>query len=114
MTVNPTFLAFAAAFGAGPAIYAVLLRLTPHRLTLLLLGGGVAVAIVAAFALLGQRPIVSLLSLWLAWVFAISLLVLALRRRALLPRTLRTSFVTGLLATTLPWFGLATARMVAS
>lgn len=114
MTIDPTFIAFGAAFGAGPAIYAVLQRLTPHRLTLLLLGGCVAVGIVAAFAFLGQRPVVSLLCLWLAWVCAISLLVLALRRRALSPRTRRTSFVTGLLATTLPWFGLATARMVAS
>ena len=73
-----------------------------------------AIAMVAAFGLLGSRPLVSLASLWLSWVLTLALMVLALGRRAQSPRVRHRSFTAGLLATTLPWFGLATARMVSS
>ncbi len=65
-----------------------------------------------AVSLRASVPLLALACLWLSWVLAVALMILALRRRALSPRLKRVSFVAGLLGTTLPWFGLSTAQMV--
>ncbi|MFZ5963159.1 hypothetical protein ACOXXX_09430 [Thalassococcus sp. BH17M4-6] len=111
---GPFLLAFAASFVIGPVTYATLLRATPRGTAFGLLAAGTVAAVLGAFALRQPAPVASLACLWFAWVLAITLFVLALRRRLGTSPAWRPSFVTGLLATTLPWFGLATAQMVMS
>ncbi|MGR3273273.1 hypothetical protein DU478_03805 [Thalassococcus profundi] len=105
--------AFAVTFLAGPFIYLMLVRAqTP--LVLLPLALATLGSTGAAFALSKSQLIWSLGSLWLAWVLTVTLLVLALKQRLTQPRAWRACFVIGLLATTLPWFGLAAAQMMVS
>lgn len=54
-----------------------------------------------------------ILSFWMAWIAMLSLTMLAVRRKANAPGVQRIAFVVGAMATTLPWFGLFAARMVA-
>jgi len=107
------FWAFAVTFLAGPFIYLMLVR-TQTPLVLLPLALATLGSTGAAFALSKSQPIWSLGSLWLAWVLTVTLLVLALKQRLTQPRAWRACFVIGLLATTLPWFGLAAAQMMVS
>ncbi|SPF81241.1 hypothetical protein [Pseudoprimorskyibacter insulae] len=112
--------AFAVTFLAGPAIFAALMRLEPglFRLTALAL-----LALLAGASGMGLRTheaswlpvtpeVATLLLLWLSWVIAVALVAMALRWRITQARPRRTITVLGLLATTLPWFGLATARLM--
>ena len=109
-----TLFAFVACFVAGPLIYSALVRVAavPGAIGALCVAG--IASVVSAFALRQPMPGLSLTCLWLAWVLVISLFVLTLRRRLTSVKVWRASFVTGLFATTLPWFGLATAQLVTS
>ncbi len=111
-----TLIAFAATFVGGPALCAILLRLPERLWVMIALAIGVVAASAAAIwlqartgpsALLG-----SLAMLWLAWVLAVALLAHAVLRRISDPAPRRWVTVLTLLATTLPWFGLATARIM--
>ncbi len=112
MTNDLTLHTFAAVFVAGPSIYAMLLRLTPQNLSLAVPGCALLAAILGAFSLLATLPLASLVCLWLAWLLAIALFVPTLKQRELPIWVARSSCVVGLLATTKPWFGLTTAKMV--
>lgn len=109
---SPSLIAFALSFVAGPLICALLLRL-PHGIrTLLAIGLGVVISVTLALRLQMQAATASLVALWLAWVLAVAMVAMALRRRIEAPRPRRWVTVIAILATTLPWFGLATARLM--
>ena len=61
----------------------------------------------------GGTGLVSLGSLWLAWISAVAMVAMALRRLAPTVSVRRWLTIGALLATTLPWFGLATAQLMA-
>jgi len=117
------WLAFAMIFLAGPMAFWVLSKQPATRGYLLALWGitiglmalafglanyGISFAIAPRF--IGLSVI---LSFWMAWITMLALIVLALRRRANAHGAQRVAFVVGAMATTLPWFGLYAARMVA-
>jgi hypothetical protein len=54
-----------------------------------------------------------LASFWLAWITMLALIMLAVRRLGVSRGVRRAAFAIGAMATTLPWFGLYAARMVA-
>ena len=58
--------------------------------------------------------LVSLGLMWLSWVLAVAMVALTLHRHAGHAAPRRGVTIAGLLATPLPWFGLATARMMMS
>ncbi len=110
-----TFLAFVATFVVGPLLCAAAMAL-PGRLAPLI---GLAIGVVAAVTLAlrwqlqgGPAQLWSLVALWLAWVLAVAMVARALQSRLDTPRARRILTILALLATTLPWFGLATARMM--
>ncbi|MFW2542698.1 hypothetical protein ACN2XU_08660 [Primorskyibacter sp. 2E107] len=110
-----TFLAFVLIFGAGPLLCALLLRL-PTRLSVLI-GLGLAAIFCVTLALMLQslgpmRMLSSLILLWLAWVLAVAMTGHAFLRRLTGLRARRWVTTIALLTTTLPWFGLATARLM--
>jgi hypothetical protein len=114
MTSN-ALIAFALCFGAGPALCAVLLNLPGKVWALLMLA--VAVVLMATMALSYQLAgqagqLGSLVLLWLAWVLAVAMVALALRTKINDATARRWILILALLATTLPWFGLATAQIM--
>lgn len=111
---QPVIIAFLVTFVAGPALCALLLRLPSRVWSLGLLAIGVTVSGLGALRLqiTGAPAHVSLLLLWLAWVLGVAMMALALRTRIRNYRARRWLSVLALLATTLPWFGLATARLM--
>lgn len=110
---HETLAAFILSFGAGPNLFAILMRLGPGILApvalVVVMAAGGALWLQIHGSLIG-----SLIALWLAWVLAVALVVMALRRRIGAGRARRWVTTLGLLTTTLPWFGLATAQMMAS
>lgn len=109
----PLILMFLTCFVAGPSLCALLLRLPGEWPTMLGIGTlGLICAWVAVFLPnLNPRLILwSLAALWLAWVLCISLAGLAFKKRAQSYKAQRWITFIALLATPLPWFGLATAR----
>ena len=114
MRVSP-IIAFLLSVVAVPAICALLLRLPPHPATSASLGLGAALATAGALALLarsGALPARALI--WLGWLLAVAMAAQALRGRMPGPRARRALTVAALIATTVPWFGLATAEMMTS
>ncbi|MFK7939390.1 MAG: hypothetical protein AB8B82_08430 [Roseovarius sp.] len=57
--------------------------------------------------------VVILTVLWVAWIVILSMCVLAVRRRTGDGPATRWAFAIGAIATTLPWFGLNLAQVVA-
>lgn len=110
--MSPFGLAFAVVFIAGPVLFAILARLPGRALTLAVISGSAVAIVSAALILQSVQPALSLMCLWLAWVLALAVCFMALRPRLPGLRARRLAYVAGLLATTLPWFGLATAQMV--
>ncbi|MFD1340976.1 hypothetical protein [Litorisediminicola beolgyonensis] len=109
MRTDALILAYGLCFLAGPLIFLMALRADPGRSTALALGILVLAALVLAARLQSTTPAAALAALWLAWVGTVALLARAARARLTDPRTRRWGLVAGLLATTVPWFGLATA-----
>lgn len=108
-------LAFAFCFAIGPLLFRMLIAAEGSPARILLLAAAVVVSTVSALWLQVQGlDLASLLLLWLGWVIALTIVALALFRRLPAPRIRRWVTVAGLLATTIPWFGLATARMMIS
>ncbi len=110
-----TLIAFGVTFVAGPALCALCLRLPPRPLSLALLAVGVVGAVSLALWLQvtgGLGQLWSVLAMWLAWVLAIAMVALAFRRRITGRNGRRWLTLIAILATTLPWFGMATARMM--
>ena len=108
----PVLIAFAVSFAAGPLLY--LLMTAADVSPALLIALGRATLAVALFgAILAQNaPILGLACLWLSWVGAVAFVAHTLRR--VLGTPLRSPAIRagGALATTIPWFGLATAQMM--
>lgn len=105
-------IAFTVTFVLGPLLCAALLQLPSRLWTLIALALGMVGSTLYALRLMGQDPARALLALWLGWVLAVAMVAVAIRRRITAPRARRWVTVFALLATTLPWFGLATARMM--
>jgi high-affinity Fe2+/Pb2+ permease len=117
------WLAFAMVFLAGPTAFWVLSKQRATRGYLVALWIITFGLMALAFGLanyginLAIKPrfigLSVILSFWMAWITMLSLIMLAVRRKANAPGLHRAAFVVGAMATTLPWFGLYTARMVA-
>lgn len=108
-------IAFAACFIGGPLICAVLLRLPERIWALLVLAVAVVLSVTMALSYRladVDSHATSLVLLWLAWVLAVSMVALALRSKISNRKARRWVLILALLATTLPWFGLATAQMM--
>lgn len=104
---------FVVCFVVGPALCAGLMRLPATLPSLIGLALAILAATMAALRLQsGGAALVSLGLMWLAWVLAVSMAALALNRRATDARLRRWITIGALLATTLPWFGLATADLM--
>lgn len=106
----PLLISFLVSFVGGPLLCSALLALPRSLFVLLVLAGAVVVSMTLALRFQGGRPVLSLGLIWLGWVLAVAMVALAVMRRA--PQTRRWVTVIALLATTLPWFGLATARLM--
>ena len=103
-----TLIAFAVCFVGGPVLCALLLRLPGTVWALLTLAVCVVLSVTTAlsYRLAGtEGHLTSLVLLWLSWV-------LALRSKIDNPTFRRWTLILALLATTLPWFGLATAQLM--
>lgn len=109
-----TLIAFVLSFVAGPLLCAAAIRLPERTSSVAALA--LAMVAVTAFGLSrqGSNPPLSLTAMWLGWVLAVAMVALALRRRISQPGPRRLILIIALLATTLPWFGLATARLMAA
>lgn len=113
-------IAYGVSFALGPALYALLMRIPAKRLWYGTMLAAIGLASVLSLALqdrdivlFGLPPGLPLLAtLWLTWVLVITLFAGALQHRLDDQRARRMAFVAGLLATTLPWFGLAAATSV--
>ncbi|MBP0484368.1 hypothetical protein [Sagittula salina] len=104
--------AFLLSFVAGPGLCALLLRLPPDRGLMTALLVLTVVLAAGAVALQGRAPLAGVLAGWLGWVLACTIIAQALRRRAAPRPSPRAVTITAILATTMPWFGLATARFM--
>lgn len=112
---TPALIAFGITFVVGPLFCAVLLRLPANLWSITGLALLVGLAIAAANHMQKASDAVSfrpLAALWLAWVLGVTMVALALNRRITARSTRRWITLTAILATTLPWFGLATAQMM--
>ncbi|MDO6584875.1 hypothetical protein Q4543_05040 [Salipiger sp. 1_MG-2023] len=106
----PALAVFVTCFVAGPLLFALLLQYGNSLRVLLSLALATVASVVAALLMqAGGWMLSALAMLWLAWVLALALLAVTTRRRLGTARQ-RWTMIIGLLATTLPWFGLATAR----
>ena len=113
-------LLFGLGFLAGPVIFWVLAKQPPTRRYVVTLWVASVVLIALAFAsrhwVAGSTPygaLASVLLIWLAWITVLALVLLAIRSRPLPARTKRLAYGATAAATTLPWFGLYTAQMIA-
>ena len=117
-------LVYLISFAAGPAMFWVLARQRPTRgyfmalcafaVGLLAMGWAVP-RLIAPDAQASPYPdLAVLLLLWVAWIVVIALCTLAARSRLPQGTARRWAFALGAMATTLPWFGLYTAQILAS
>jgi hypothetical protein len=104
---------FVAIFAIGPALCAGLMRLPARKNALMALAMLVITATFAAQGLTGISPLGTLGALWIGWICGVAMFALALSRRFYHPQAQRWITILALMATTLPWFGLATALTLA-
>lgn len=105
--------AFVVCFVVGPALFALVVR-AGRRIVVPTALGVIAAVVAARFFQSRGVALAEVGALWLAWVLAVALVALALRIRLSAPSPRKLVMVTGLLATTMPWFGLATALTLVS
>ena len=116
-------LAFAVVFVVGPATFWVLSRQDATRryfivlwvATVGLLAGAYGVGTYGINLSLGpfHTGLIVVLAFWLSWIGMLSLIMLAVKRQVASPTVRRVAFAIGAMATTLPWFGLYAAKMLA-
>lgn len=104
--------AFVISFVVGPVLCAVFLKLPSTVVVLVSMAALVVAPMAVALWLETRAPIASLTLMWLGWVAACAMVGHAFLRRLDGPRLRRWITVTAILSTTLPWFGLATARLM--
>ena len=119
--MTPLVTIFLAVFVAGPLAFLLLLRLAPSKrrsigLVCLVVGStGMSASLRYLSGGWGQDAFYTLAGIGFIWVAWIAVIVfLAQRFRQLDNRLLmrRWTAIIGALATTVPWFGLASARMM--
>ncbi len=111
-------------FAAGPLAFWALARQKPNRSYFTQLAVLAVVLLVIAVVLprsVGEDwvtwvyfGVVLLTILWLAWIAVLAMCALAVRRRYGNGRAFRGAFAIGAVATTLPWFGLNLAQLMAN
>ncbi|WP_299366823.1 hypothetical protein [uncultured Tateyamaria sp.] len=111
---------FTMAFVIGPALFLVLVAFDGRRWPLALVA---SVLVVLSLALrneaslsLGVAPapvFLSILLIWLAWILVMVLVARALYAAQPTPTMRRWSRAICAMGTTVPWFGFATAQMMA-
>ena len=116
-------LTFTIVFVAGPAAFWVLSKQDATRrymiglwvvtLALMAVAYGIGTHGMALSITPFYMGVAMLLSFWLAWIAMLALIMVAIRRRGVAPNVRRVTFAMAAMATTLPWFGLYAARMVA-
>lgn len=114
-------IAFFLVFAAGPVLFWFLARRTPSKKNVIFLFVLVAVLIAAAVLVRGgvnsqseiYRSLVGLVLLWAAWIVVLSLCCLAAKLTITNKSLAKVALASGAMATTLPWFGLYTAQLVA-
>jgi len=111
---------FTMAFVLGPAIFLVLVRYDTGRWPLAL---AASVLVVLGFLMRSQArlaPTVDLMqmflsisAIWLAWILVLVLVARAMRQVLTTPAAGRWSRAICAMGTTIPWFGFATAQLMA-
>ncbi len=117
------WITFAIVFLAGPAAFLLLSRQEATRGYMITVWAMTIVLMAVAYGTLNYGAMLSLpgayigllviLSFWMAWICMLTLIMLAVRRSVTSANVHRVAFAIGAMATTLPWFGLYAARMVA-
>ncbi|APE42118.1 hypothetical protein BOO69_00880 [Sulfitobacter alexandrii] len=107
-------------FVGGPLVFRALTRPAPSRgamqsvavfaLVCALFGFGLRFGLAGSS---GLQSLFCLLALWLSWIGVLALATLAVRRVDRGPAMRRWSAVLGAATTTVPWFGLVSAQMMA-
>ncbi|MGP6089073.1 hypothetical protein [Antarctobacter jejuensis] len=110
--LRPELIAFLVTFLVGPLLVMLVLRLPARIGTLVILSATVIGAAGAAVWLQERAPLESLVAFWLGWVLAVAMVAQAVRRRMPGPKVRRWTLIVALMASTLPWFGFATAQMM--
>lgn len=111
---------FTMAFVLGPALFLMLLRLDGQRWPLALVASVLVVLSFRAHSeasltlTLAPLPVfLSILFIWLAWIIVLVMVTQAMRRTYPTRRAGRWARAFGAMGTTVPWFGFATAQMIA-
>lgn len=116
-------LVFLAVFVIGPLIFRLLTRRTPSRrgqlalilFTILMAAGGLLIRVEMG-ADWGKDPLTTLwgiLMSWCGWIGILAFGAQALRQADPRPAMHRWTGLLGAVGTTIPWFGLASARWMA-
>lgn len=115
---------FCVVFGLGPWVFLRLMRLTPAPSVLAKLALAMVICAAASLWLRFLAPVpwgVNIWATWLgigliwaAWIAVLALVALALRQVDTGPGMHRWTRVIGAIGTTVPWFGLASARLMSS
>jgi drug/metabolite transporter (DMT)-like permease len=112
---------FATVFVVGPLTYLWLLRPRPSKKQFVGLGciaaGSTGMSFVLQYftGVWGQDVWVTLAGIaliWIAWIAILAFVAQTFRQQDPRPAMRRWTMVIGALATTIPWFGLASARMM--
>ncbi len=115
---------FVVVFGFGPWVFLRLMRLTPSSTVFARLVAFMVMAAAASMWLRFLAPVpwganiwatgVGMGLIWAAWIAVLALAALALRHADQGPAMRRWTGVIGAMGTTVPWFGLASARLMSS
>ncbi len=113
-------LLFTIAFVLGPALFLALIGFDGRAWPVALLASVLAVV---SFALRNEVMVVlavdrtsilaSILAIWLAWILVLVLVVRAAHRTWPTRKARKIARALGAMGTTVPWFGFATAQMMA-
>lgn len=112
---------FGIVFVLGPALFHGLIRPRPSvrqfRALIAIMLGCVALSFVLRFVpapwgASAAQIALSMVLIWVAWIAILALLVQRLRGLDPRPPMHRWSAIFGAIGTTIPWFGLASARMM--
>jgi len=111
---------FTMAFVLGPAIFLVLVRYDTRRWPLALAASVLVVLGFLMRSLARLAPTVDLMqvflsisAIWLAWILVLVLVARAIRQALPTPAASRWSRAICAMGTTIPWFGFATAQLMA-
>ena len=117
-------LTFLVVFVGGPLLFWRLARRTPDKTTfsvlmllalvLMVLAFGVGRWLVPVFAPSPYPGLGAILMIWIAWVVMLAFCVQAIGLRFTSPAARKAALALGAMATTLPWFGLYFAQMMAT